>query len=200
MVDQVSLGMSTSNGQNPLPYMFMNSRSQIISHSMWNLTEGHPEATTGIINGSILHSLCIYLQIPLTNTRSLTWYNRIMKLKEILQILSHLLKVTSLLKNITGTRSQVIQSLPSSYFTAHWLWWQSFKKTGPYAPIKSFLFLSTIMTKSSQTQPCRETQQILPWEGPIFAQLFAAGGWQRPNMPSYSHSSRRLFRLTFYWH
>lgn len=84
MVDQVSLGMSTSNGQNPLPYMFMNSRSQIISHSMWNLTEGHPEATTVITNESILHSLCIYLQIPLKNTRSLTWYNRIMKLKEIL--------------------------------------------------------------------------------------------------------------------
>lgn len=98
-------------------------------------------------------------------------------------ILSHLLKVTSLLKYIIGTRNQVIQTLPGGYFTAHWLWWQSFKKIGPYAPIKLFLFISTIMTKSSQTQPCREIQQCFPCERPIFVQLWAAGIWQKPNPP-----------------
>lgn len=102
--------------------------SNALSYSMWNSTEGYTETATGIINGWILHCLLICLQIPLNNTRSQTQYNRTMKVREILQIASHLLQVTLLLKYIIGTTNQMIQSVPSDYFTAHWLWWQSFKK------------------------------------------------------------------------
>lgn len=144
-----------------------------------------------------MSSTLICLQMSLDDLRSQNWYNRIMKQGAILQIWSHLLKVTSLLKYIIGTRNQVIQYLPISQNID--CDGRASKKIGPYVPNKSFLFLSTIMTKSSQTQHNREIQQCLLCEGPISVQPPSSGSLAEAQFRSSNHFPRCLFWLAFYW-
>lgn len=78
-----------------ISHMFMNSYFHVLYYisraTQLSVTQRLPFDT---INEWILYCPLICFQRSLANIRSQNWYNRIVKLREILQILGHLLKGT----------------------------------------------------------------------------------------------------------
>lgn len=108
-----SLGWaSTRDGQDSsFPHVHELIFSNVIPHSMWDSTDGHPETPTGVINEWILHEALISLRMLLKESELVCQSHAT---ERDFTDSKSLALSDSLLKHIIGTRNQATQHLPGA--------------------------------------------------------------------------------------